>query len=37
MNMSINMRVQARAPGRPKPGLIPSGNRTRYTAGEGQS
>jgi len=28
---------QARAPGRPKPGLIPSGDRVRYTAHEGQS
>jgi hypothetical protein len=31
------MSKQARAPGRPKPGLIPSGDRSRYTVSEGQA
>ena len=29
--------MRARAPGRPKPGSIPSGDRSRYAAAEGSS
>jgi hypothetical protein len=29
--------LRARAPGRPKPGSIPSGDRLRYAASEGLS
>ena len=29
--------ARARAPGRPKPGSIPAGDRTRYAVGEGRS
>ena len=31
------MKLRARAPGRPKPGSIPSGDRLRYSADEGSS
>jgi hypothetical protein len=35
--ITLHGRARARAPGRPKPGAVPSGDRPRYAAGEGLS
>jgi hypothetical protein len=34
---SVHIEAGDRAPGRPKPGTIPSGDRSGYTTSEGQS
>jgi len=35
--MKCSCAVAGRAPGRPKPAGVPSGDRSRYTVGEGLS